>query len=170
MDILKEAIVWAKSELISTPFFVLFGLVFMATSLGLFKMGKTEFAKAYIVPTLVAGLLLSVIGLGLYYTNKNRITQFQKAYAADPSLFVSSELERTEATLKEYKNVVFTAIPILLALCALVLGWVEAPLWRASMITFIGMLSVILMIDGLAHARIAAYHQQLLKAQSEINS
>jgi hypothetical protein len=29
MDILKSATDWAKAELISTPFFILFGLLFM---------------------------------------------------------------------------------------------------------------------------------------------
>ena len=59
-------------------------------------------AKAYIVPTLVAGVLLTVIGLGLFFTNKSRITQFETAYRKDAATFVASEIERTESTLKEY--------------------------------------------------------------------
>tara|TARA_Y100000385_G_scaffold128865_1_gene134221 strand:- start:1509 stop:1649 length:141 start_codon:yes stop_codon:yes gene_type:complete len=38
------------------------------------------------------------------------------------------------------------------------------------MITSISMLSVILCIDGLAHARISEYHQQLLQEQKEIQN
>lgn len=168
MDILKAATDWAKAELFSTPFFILFGVIFMAASLGFWQLGKTDMAKAYIVPTLVAGALLMIIGLGLFFTNKSRITQFETAYNTDASAFVASELERAESTLKEYKNVVFTAIPIIIAACALVLLFINTPIWRASMIIIIAMLVVILLIDGTAHARIDAYHKQLLSIENEM--
>jgi hypothetical protein len=169
MDILKAATDWAKAELVSTPFFVLAGLAFLAISLGFWQVGKTDLAKAYIIPTLVAGTLLVIIGLGLFFTNKARITQFETAYQENVVTFVDAELERAEATLKEYKNIVFTGIPIIIAICAAVLFFVNAPVWRASMITSIAMLSVILLIDGLAHARIAEYNQQLIQAKQELN-
>lgn len=147
---------------------MLAGLAFLAISLGFWQMGKTDLAKAYIMPTLVAGGLLVIIGLGLFITNKNRMTQFEKAYQESAMDFVDSELERTEATLKEYKNVVFTGIPIIIVICAVVLFFVNAPVWRATMITSIAMLSVILLIDGLAHARIGEYNQQLLQTKQEL--
>ncbi|MGB1032313.1 MAG: hypothetical protein ACPGWM_06850 [Flavobacteriales bacterium] len=168
MDILKAATDWAKAELISTPFFVLFGVAFLAASLGLWQGGKTELAKAYILPTLVAGILLVIIGTGLFLTNRNRISQFEKAHQKDDTEFVTSELERAEATLKEYKNVVFTGIPIIIVSCAVVLYFLNAPIWRASMITTIAMLTVILLIDGLAHARMNEYHKQLLQTKQEL--
>lgn len=168
MNILKAATDWAKAELISTPFFILFGLVFIAASLGFWQLGRTDMTKAYIIPTLVAGFLLTIIGLGLFFTNKSRVSQFETAYHADASAFVDSELKRAEATLKEYKNVVFTAIPLIIATCALLLFFFQSPLWRASMITTMAMLIVILLIDGLAHARIDQYHQQLMQAQQEL--
>ena len=73
MDILKAATDWAKDELISTPFFILAGAVFLMCSLGFWQVGKTDLARAYIIPTLVAGSLLVIIGLGLFFTNKARI-------------------------------------------------------------------------------------------------
>lgn len=168
MDILKAATDWAKAELISTPFFILFGVMFMSASVGFWQLGKTDMARAYIIPTLVAGALLTIIGLGLFFTNKSRIMQFETAYNADASAFVASELERAEATLKEYKNVVFTAIPLIIAACALVIFFVNTPVWRASMITTIAMLVVILLIDGTAHARVDAYNKQLQQAEQEL--
>ncbi len=169
MDILKAAMDLAKAELVSTPFFVVTGVAFLAISLGFWQVGKTDLARAYIIPTLVAGVLLTIIGLGLFFTNKNRITQFETTYKIDAPTFISSELERTEATLNEYKKVVFTAIPIIIVICATILFFVNIPIWRASMITSIVMLSVILLIDGLAHARIGEYNKQLLKAKQEMN-
>ncbi|MBQ4915346.1 hypothetical protein J8L85_12910 [Maribacter sp. MMG018] len=168
MDILKAATDWAKAELFSTPFFILFGIAFLIASLGFWQLGKTDMARAYIIPTLVAGTLLLVIGLGLFFTNKSRISQFEKAYQTDASAFIASELERAEATLKEYNTVVFTAIPIIIIVCALVLLFVSTPVWRASMITTIAMLAVILLVDGTAHARMNAYNKQLLLAQRDL--
>ena len=66
MQILKVATDWAKAELFSTPFFVLFGLLFLIASVGFWQLGKTEIAKAYMLPTLVAGSLLIIIGVGLF--------------------------------------------------------------------------------------------------------
>ena len=66
MDILKASTDWAKSELFSTPFFVLFGVLFIAASIGFWQLGKTEMAKAYIIPTLVAGVLLRLLDLDCF--------------------------------------------------------------------------------------------------------
>ena len=168
MDILKTAIDWAKAEVFSTVFFIIFGIGFVAAGIGFWQLGKTDLAKAYVIPTLVAGALLMTIGFGLFFTNKSRIVAFEKAYISDASSFVQSELVRAESTLKEYKNVVFTAIPIIIAICALVIMFVNTPIWRASMITTIAMLIVILLIDGTAHARIEAYNKQLQIAEKKL--
>ncbi|WP_289046371.1 hypothetical protein [uncultured Olleya sp.] len=162
MDILKTATDWAKAELFSTPFFVLFGLLFLAASIGFWQLGKTDIARAYIIPTLVAGLLLIVIGLGLFFTNKSRISAFKTAYNTNASAFVKSEITRTESTLKEYQTVVFKVIPIIIIVAAVVIICLSSPTWRAISMTTIAMLIVILLIDGIAYARIDNYNKQLL--------
>ena len=169
LDILKTATDWAKSELFSTPFFIVFGVVFLFASLGFWHLGKTDIAKAYIIPTLVAGLLLVTIGLGLFFTNKSRITQFEVAYKDNPTAFVDAELLRADATLKEYRTIVFKAIPVIILLCALGIFFIDKPVWRASMITTIAMLTVILLIDGTAHDRIDQYNKQLKSAKQNLD-
>ncbi|WP_300441136.1 hypothetical protein [Christiangramia sp.] len=124
------------------------------------QLGKTDLAKAYIIPTLVAGLLLMTIGLGLFYTNKSRIIQFEKAFNKDTPAFYQSEIARTESTLKEY-TIVFKVIPILIIIASLVILFINTPIWRAISIATIAMLIVILLVDGTAHARIEAYHKEL---------
>ncbi len=168
MDIIKIATDWAKAELVSTSFFIVVGIVFVMASFGFWQFGKTELARAYIIPILVAGAFLMTVGFGLFFTNKSRMAQFETT--KDIPALVDAELERTEATLKEYKTIVFTAIPIIILGCALVIFFVNAPIWRASMISAIAMLVVILIIDGLAHARIDDYNQQLLKAKEEVKN
>jgi hypothetical protein len=100
------------------------------------------------------------IGLGLYFTNKSRITQFEKAFNSDAPAFFQSEIERSESTLKEY-NVVFKVIPILIILAALLILFINTPTWRAISITTIAVLIIILLVDGTAHSRIDAYHKEL---------
>lgn len=161
MDILKTSINWAKAELFSTPFFILFGLIFIAASIGFWQLGKTDVAKAYIIPTLVAGILLTTIGVGLFFTNKSRINQFKTAYNTNAPAFVKSEITRAEATLKEYNTVVFKAIPIIIIAAAILIIFINTPTWRAISITTITMLVVILLVDGTAYARMDAYYKEL---------
>lgn len=167
MDILKTATDWAKDELFSTPFFILFGVVFVIASIAFWQLGKTDMARAYIVPTLVAGLMLMTIGIGLFYTNVQRVKQFEIDYNQDAPAFVQSEIVRAESTLKEYQTVVFKAIPIIMVICAMGILFFNAPVWRASFITAIAMLIVILLIDGTAHARVDAYYKKLLESEQE---
>ncbi|NPD84343.1 hypothetical protein HNS38_06220 [Lentimicrobium sp. L6] len=161
MDILKAATDWAKAEVFSTSFFILFGIAFVAASIGFWHLGKTDLAKAYIIPTLVAGAMLMTIGFGLLFTNKARISQFEKAYNKDTSAFIKSETARVDATLKEYNTVVFKAIPLIIIVAALLIILINTPIWRAISITTIAMLIVILIIDGTAYARISEYKEQL---------
>ena len=163
MDILKIATDWAKAELVSTTFFIVVGLTFIVVSFGFWQFGKTDLARAYIIPILVAGGFLMTVGIGLFFTNKARISQFEIDYSNNPTEFVASELARVDRTLAEYKNIVFTAIPVLIFICGIVLLFVSTPIWRASMISAILMFGVILLIDGLAHARIADYKIHLVE-------
>lgn len=160
MELLKLATEWAKAEVFSTRFFILFATLFLIASAGFWQLGKTDLAKAYVIPTLVAGVLLMTIGLGLFYTNKSRVNQFKKAFITNASAFYNSEIERTESTLKEY-TVVFKVIPILIVIAALLLLFTQTSTWRAISITTIAMLIVILLVDGTAYARIETYHKEL---------
>ena len=160
MELLKLATEWAKAEVFSTRFFIFFAILFLFASIGFWQLGKTDLAKAYIIPTLVAGLLLLIIGSGLNYTNIQRVKQFEKDFKTDASAFYQSEIERSESTLKEY-TVVFKVIPILIFVAALLILFINTPTWRAIGITTIAMLIVILLVDGTAHSRIEAYHKEL---------
>ena len=161
MDILKTATDWAKAEMFSNSFFILFGFLFVAASIGFWQLGKTEIAKAYVIPMLVAGILVLVIGFGLFFNNKYRVTKFEKDYHQDAPAFVQSEIERVDATLKEYKTV-FTVIPVLIIAAALVIIFLNTPLWRAIGVTTITMLVILMLVDGTAWDRIKEYKEQLV--------
>lgn len=152
---------WAKTEVFSSTFFVLFGIMFLLASLGFWQFGKTDLAKAYIIPSLVAGILLFIVGTGLVYSNLSRINSFPNDYKQDAVSFVESEVDRTEKTIKGYKNV-FIIIPIIISICALLIMFFDSSIWRASLITTIVMLGIVLLIDGNAGDRIKDYNKQLV--------
>ena len=60
MDLLKLSIEWAKAEVFSTRFFIFFSIGFLIASVGFWQLGKTDLAKAYVIPTLIAGILLLI--------------------------------------------------------------------------------------------------------------
>ena len=101
MDLLSLSTEWAESEVFSTRFFILFAILFFIASLGFWQLGKTDLAKAYIIPTSVAAILLLVVGFGLFFTNKSRIKQFNEDYNLNSISFYESEIKRTESTLKD---------------------------------------------------------------------
>jgi ABC-2 type transport system permease protein len=160
MELLKLATEWAKAEVFSTRFFILFAIGFLIASVGFWQLGKTDLAKAYIIPMLVAGILLLIIGSGTNYTNIQRVKQFEKDFNTDASAFHQSEIERSESTLKQF-IVVFKVVPILIIVAALLILFINTPTWRAISVTTISMLIVILLIDGNAQSRIENYHKEL---------
>lgn len=167
MEILKIATEWAKAEVFSSRFFILFGIMFVLVTIGFWQLGKTEMAKAFIFPTLVAGILLLTVGLGLFFANKSRITSFETAYNDDPKEFVKSEIIRSEKTMDEYSTIVFKVIPLIIVAAALLIVFIDKPIWRATSITTIAMMVVILFVDSNANARIKAYNEQLLATENQ---
>lgn len=161
MDLSKIAIEWAKAEVFSSRFFIFFALLFILASIGFWQAGKTDTARAFVVPTLVAGVLLLTVGVGIFYANKSRITSFANAYQESPTEFLQSEIIRTEKSLGEFKTIVFKVIPFIIAIAAMVIVFIDKPIWRASAITTIAMMVIILLVDSNANARIEDYHQQL---------
>ena len=167
MDILKAATDWAEAEVFSSQFFILFGVVFLLGCIGFWQWGKTDVARAFTVPMLVAGALLLTIGLGIFFANKSRITSFTNAYNADATAFVKSEITRTEKSMNQY-HIVFKVIPLIMVIAALLIIFIDKPDWRAIGITTIAMMVVILLVDTNANARIEAYSQQLIEVEKDL--
>lgn len=165
MEILKTAIEWAKDEIFSSILFILFGTIFIAAAIGFWQLGKTEVAKAFIYPPLVAGILLLIAGIGMVYSNKSRISTFKDEYKTDSVVFIKSEIARTENTMDEYKKIALKVFPIVIVVAALLIIFVDKPIWRAISITTIAMMIVLIWVDSNANARIKSYHRQLISAE-----
>ena len=165
IDILKTAMDWAKAEMFSSAFFAVFGVFFCLASYCFWQFGKTDTAKAYVVPLLVVGALLIILGVGLVLSNQWRLSGFQDAFQADQGAFISAELARADKTIAGYNKAVFIFIPGIILIAALVLIFVKTPIWTASMVSIITMMAVILMVDSNANARLAVYKTRLIEAE-----
>ncbi|MCB0856355.1 MAG: hypothetical protein KDD63_29250, partial [Bacteroidetes bacterium] len=60
-----------------------------------------------------------------------------------------------------YRTIVFKVIPFIIVAAALLIFFVDKPIWRATAITTIAMMVVILLVDSNANARIIEYKKQL---------
>ncbi len=170
MDILKTSIEWAKDEVFSSLFFILFGVLFVLATVGFWQLGKTGLAKAFIFPTLVAGVLLLTLGLGLFFLNKPRVASFATAYKNDASAFVKSEKTRTQKSMAEYQIAVFKVIPLIIVVAALLVAFITQPIWRAISITTLALMVVVLLVDTQANARLEIYHQKLASAEQHLKN
>ncbi len=160
MDILKLSTDWAKAEVFSAKIVLLLSLLFFLSSFGFAQLGKTPMAKAFAWPMLVAGVLLVAVSAGLYFANKPRITQFESAYNSDAAAFVRKEAGRTAKSQNDLA-LVFKVLPLIIIGAALLIMFVNTPLWRAIGVTAIALMTILMFIDSNTDARNTAYHQHL---------
>ena len=72
--------------------------------------------------------------------------------------------------MNEYQMVVFKIIPLIIVVAALLIIFIDKPIWRAISITTIAMMVVILLVDNNANARIEVYHKQLVLIEKELKN
>ena len=161
MDILKVSTDWAKAEVFSAKIILLLSLLFFLGAFGFWQLGKTPMAKAFVWPMLVSGVLIIAVSAGLYFANKPRITQFETAYNTDAKAFVQTETKRTAKSQHDLA-LVFKILPLIIIAAALLIMFVNIPIWRSIGITTIALMTVLMFIDSNTNARNTAYHQTLL--------
>jgi hypothetical protein len=162
MDILKVSIDWAKAEVFSAKMILLISLLFFFAAIGFWQLGKTAMAKAFVLPMLVSAILIVAVSAGLYFANKPRIIQFETAYKTDAKEFVKTEIDRTAKSQNDFV-LVFKVLPLIIIAAALLIMFVNAPLWRAIGVTTITLMTLLMLIDSNTDARNAAYHKFLLE-------
>ena len=167
MDILKTAIDWTKAEMLSSAIFAMLGILFLLASYGFWQFGKTEVAKAYVIPLLVVGSLLFILGVGLVIPNALRLSNFPIAFNVDASAFIAAEIARVDKTINGYNNAIFIGIPIIIAICTALIIFLNSSIWHASAISVIAMMAIILLVDTNANARLETYKSKLIEAQQQ---
>lgn len=162
MDILKLSIEWAKAEVFSAKIIWLLSIITLLSAGGFAMWGKTAMAKAFVIPLIVSGLFLIAVGIGLYTSNKPRVTQFEQDYKSDAKAFLQKEIQRTAKSEGDFK-VVFKALPGIAIVAAIFLMIFSTPNWRAISITVLLLATFLMLIDSNTSARNASYREQLLK-------
>lgn len=161
MEIITAATNWAKAEITSSIFFMLFGVLYLAVSIGIKQMGTTALSKALFIPMLVAGGLLVIAGISFYFSNKSKLTNFESEFKADPTAMIEAEISITTKTIKTYENVALKVFPAIIGIAILIAIFVSNPIVRAICIAVIAFLSVLVLLDSQALKRMKTYHQQL---------
>lgn len=164
MDILKLSTDWARAEVFSAKMIWIYSLFLLLVASGFHLWGKTLMAKAFVWPLIVAGILMIIVGTGLYLANKPRIVQMEVDYKTDVKSFVKKELLRTAKSQSDF-DLVFKILPLISIAAALLIVFTSTPLWRTIGITTILLMVSLMLIDSNTEARNADYHQQLLIAQ-----
>ncbi len=165
MDIVKAASDWARFEMLAAAVFAAFGCAFLMAGLGFRQWGMTDLARACVIPMLVAGVLLLILGVGLFLPARARLAAVPAGFASDSAAFLAAELGRADKVLIDYRVAVFRVFPAIIALCALAIPVLEAPYWRTSLITAIAMFAVLLLVDSTANARLQSYVAELVVAR-----
>lgn len=129
-------------------------------------MGRTDVARALVIPSVVAGVLLLILSGGLVAGNLARIASFPDAYASDPATFVASEIGRVDDVASQYAIAMFRVIPLIVLVCAVLVAVMHGPVGRAWFVTTIAMLSLVMLVDTNANARLEDYKEKLLLARS----
>lgn len=161
MEILKAANDWFKAEVVSSMFFMLFGVVYILAAVALWQWGITPLTKALVIPILIAGGLLLAAGISFYLSNNSRLTSIETEYKTNPATFIVSELDRTAQTIKTYENIALKVFPAIILVAALLSIFISKPIIRVICIAIIAFLIVLIVLDSQALKRIKTYHQQL---------
>lgn len=166
MDILKLSTEWAKAELFSAKMVWLFSFIVLLSAAGFALWGKTVMAKAFVIPLIVSGLFLIVVGVGLYAANKPRIEQFEKEFHADAEGFIKKEIVRTTKSQGELK-MVFKILPAIIIVSALLMMFFSSPYGRTITVTLIATGVFLMIIDSNTEARNNSYREELIKLSKQ---
>lgn len=161
MEILSLATDWAKAEANTAVFFIVFGILFILASIGFWRLGKTKMARVYIFPTLIAGILLILLGGALYDMYSSLIEGLTNKYNSDPGAFLEKEIIRTNASIVQYKYDLYGVFPIVIPIASLLMIFIKRPIWRAIFITIIAFSTILLLVDSHAIALLEAYNANL---------
>lgn len=160
MNFLDHAINWCKGEIFEARLILLFGIIVLASAFLFSIIGKTPSARAMLYPLLVVGIMFSIIGGGMLYSNPKRIVEFEKAYAENPEAFVASEKARTDEFISWYPKTRYIMTGLGLLGILLFIFW-AAPIGRAIGISLIILMLGTFVVDYFSEERAATYQNAI---------
>ena len=117
-------------------------------------------AHAYIIPLLVTGLLLMILGSGLVVPNYFRLSNLPDTFQANATIFIANELACVDKN-----NARFVIFQTIIIVCIVILMIMRTTIWQDSAISVISMLAILLFVYSNANARFGTYKAGLGQAR-----
>jgi hypothetical protein len=163
MNFFDSTTTWIKGELFEASFILLFGISTILAGLLFWKLGSTPNAKALLLPVVVTGIIYSVIGGGMLYSNEQRMVAYVQSYQRDHSGFIRSEKKRVEDF--QYGYIVSKIVATICFLTTLAIFWyIKSPVWQGVAIGLTYFALAGLVVDYFSSERAAVYYSAILKA------
>ncbi len=162
MTIIEHSIAWAKGEQFEGMCIAIGGVLSIFLAGVLWKYGTTINAKSLVIPTLVFGVLFTLMGSYMIYSNGQRQTEFQQAHETNSEQFTIAEKMRVEDFQFMYPtSLAISAVCFLITLIAFV--WSKNPTFHAISIALSVMGLALIIIDYFSKERAAIYYQHILQ-------
>ncbi len=151
---------WYKGEIFEAKFILTFGLITLIIVFLFRYLGSTPYAKALLIPLLVAGLIFSVIGGSMYISNKKKIETVVQNFKNDNVQFVQSEKQRVEGFQYLYPfSLGISAVCFILAF--IFLAFTKNIHLHASAIALASFGLAFMVIDYFSKERASIYYEQI---------
>jgi hypothetical protein len=162
MNILEHSIAWAKGEQFEGMCIAIGGIISIFLAVLLWKYGTTFNAKSLVLPTMVFGILFTLMGCFMIYSNGQRQTKFQQAYETNSEQFTLAEKKRVEDFQFMYPtSLAISAACFLITLIAFV--WSKNPTFHAISIVLSAFGLSLIIIDYFSKERASLYYEQILQ-------
>lgn len=161
MDILKIATDWVKIELVSNSVFILASIIFLFTSFFLKSYARDSGFFVYYLPLVIAAILLLILGAGLFFSTWQLSANLETNFLKDRQLFIDAELMRAEKTISQYNLAIGLIFPALGLVNFCILLIFQNDHVRASSVTFLVVLVILIIIDTAAKERLTNYAKHL---------
>ncbi|TDQ25753.1 hypothetical protein [Tenacibaculum caenipelagi] len=93
---IKQTLNWYEGEIFEAKFILAFGIAIVIIAFLFRYFGNTPYAKALLIPLLVAGLIISLIGSLMLMSNQRKMETVEQNFMNDNEQFAKSEKQRVE--------------------------------------------------------------------------
>ena len=158
---LQNTIDWYGGEILEAKFFIAFGVFLLCSTVLLYIYGNPSSAKALIIPLIVIGILIALLGFGGVYSNSHKIVEVEQSFKQNQKEFVEAEISRVEGL--NYYRPLSIAISLLCFLFAIgILYFVKNIQWQAIAIALILFGSAFTTVNYFANERTITYYNKLI--------
>ena len=162
MNLLEHSIAWAKGEQFEGMCIAIGGVLSIFIAGLLWKYGATINAKSLTIPTLVFGVLFTLMGSFMIYSNGQRKSEFEQAYETNSEKFTIAEKQRVEDFQFMYPtSLAISAVCFLITLIAFI--WSKNPTFHAIGIVLSVFGLSLIIIDYFSKERASIYYEQILQ-------